>query len=100
MNKKINTTEKLGTIPKKHIDSLTGIRFFATSLVFLHHLKVKNFREWINSFMMSGYNGETLFFTLSGFVICYNYYGKMSLGIVVYVCLLVILIINQFLFLI
>jgi len=57
------------------IDSLTGLRFIAASLVFLCHTHSStNLPIFMRIFLSSGYNGVTLFFILSGFVLCYNYY--------------------------
>jgi peptidoglycan/LPS O-acetylase OafA/YrhL len=62
------------------IDALTGLRFIAAMLVYLYHLTAfsPGLPEWLQTFMSAGFNGVSLFFTLSGFVICYNYYNKMT----------------------
>ena len=61
------------------LDSLTGLRMVAAVMVFLFH--VNSFApmpQWLASFTHSGNIGVVLFFTLSGFVICYNYYDGMA----------------------
>src|SRR5260370_23164286 len=61
------------------IDSLTGLRFIAASLVFLCHThSSSNLPIFMRIFVFSGYNGVTLFFILSGFVLCYNYYDAFK----------------------
>jgi peptidoglycan/LPS O-acetylase OafA/YrhL len=64
--------------PKLRIDALTGLRFFAALAVYLHHHPKPVFLpEFVSTFMMSGYNGVTLFFVLSGFVIGLNYFDML-----------------------
>ena len=63
------------------IDALTGLRFVAAILVYLSHMPVNTkagMPDFILNFIQAGYNGVGLFFTLSGFVICYNYYDKFE----------------------
>ncbi|HYN93450.1 MAG TPA: acyltransferase [Pilimelia sp.] len=56
------------------LPALTGIRFLAALAVFLHHLPRPGWAPApLATFMASGYNGVTVFFVLSGFVICLNY---------------------------
>ena len=49
---------------------LTSLRFFAAGLVLAHHAGV----------FASGYVGVTFFFVLSGFILAYNYAGKLETG--------------------
>ena len=61
------------------IDSLTGLRIFAAVAVFLSHLQPPAFApEVLRRFMGSGYNGVTLFFILSGFVMAWNYTDRLT----------------------
>ena len=63
---------------KLRIDALTGLRFFAALAVYLHHHPKPVFLpEFVSTFMMAGYNGVTLFFVLSGFVIGLNYFDML-----------------------
>ena len=61
------------------IDALTGLRFVAALLVYTSHLDLTPFHlpTTITAIPFAGFNGVTLFFILSGFVICYNYYDAM-----------------------
>lgn len=63
---------------KKHIYSLTSLRFFAAAGVFLHHLGVlKTVDNKLISeaarYFFSGYAGVTFFYILSGFIISFSY---------------------------
>ncbi len=49
---------------------LTSLRFFAAGLVLAHHAGIFG----------SGYVGVTFFFVLSGFILAYNYVGKLETG--------------------
>jgi peptidoglycan/LPS O-acetylase OafA/YrhL len=61
------------------IDSLTGLRFIAASLVFLCHTHSSaTLPLFLRTFLSSGYNGVTFFFILSGFVLCYNYHDAFA----------------------
>jgi peptidoglycan/LPS O-acetylase OafA/YrhL len=51
--------------PARPIHALTGLRFVAALLVFLHHAAPSCFYE--------GFSGVTFFFVLSGFILTYNY---------------------------
>jgi len=63
---------------KNQINSLTGLRFIAAFMVFMYHVSPATLHIWF--LFPFGSNGVTLFFTLSGFVICYNYYSRFSLS--------------------
>lgn len=63
---------------KKHIYSLTSLRFFAAAGVFLHHLGVLKTVDdkLVNEaarYFFSGYAGVTFFYILSGFIISFSY---------------------------
>jgi len=73
------------TVPQRNtrIDSLTGLRFIAASLVFLCHINSSaTLPSFLRTFLSSGYNGVTFFFILSGFVLCYNYYDAFATRLV------------------
>lgn len=64
------------------IDPLTGLRGIAVLLVVMNHYfywcspyKVDKVPGWIASLFETADLGMTIFFTLSGFVIAYNYFG-------------------------
>jgi len=69
-----------GSVARKteHIAALTGLRFIAAVLVYVSHFPVHTpaKHNWLHTFAYSGYSGVTLFFVLSGFVICLNYYDR------------------------
>jgi peptidoglycan/LPS O-acetylase OafA/YrhL len=60
-------------ISVKSISSLTGLRFVAALLVFVSH-----YPKPIFPVGEQGYAGVTLFFVLSGFIICINYFEKFE----------------------
>lgn len=65
--------------PVTKIDSLTGLRFFAALAVFGSHLpRPDEMPGTINTFFDAGYNGVTLFFVLSGFVLTYTYADRLA----------------------
>jgi peptidoglycan/LPS O-acetylase OafA/YrhL len=60
------------------MNALTGIRILAAGAVFLSHLAPPEvFPETLRTFMASGYNGVTLFFVLSGFLLTWNYVDRI-----------------------
>lgn len=70
---------------KSEIDSLTGLRFFASHWVFLYHLGhyfikplFPEIRPYYKFLFFGGGLGVDLFFILSGFVISYNYFESFS----------------------
>lgn len=69
--------------PKHHSTSaLTGLRFLAALLVYFNHIPIDNaMPATVYHFFRSGYVGVSLFFVLSGFVLCYNYYDRLSKSI-------------------
>ena len=57
-----------------NLPALTGLRIIAAALVFASHVpKPDGFNPTVMRWMNSGYNGVTLFFVLSGFVLTLNY---------------------------
>lgn len=62
----------------KKVDSLTGVRIFAALAVLLSHLPKPPgaLPSAIGTFMAAGYNGVTLFFCLSGFVLSWTYVNR------------------------
>ncbi len=66
------------TVPKARLDALTGLRFFAALAVYLHHHPKPDYLPGtLTTFFLAGYNGVTLFFVLSGFVIGFNYFDSL-----------------------
>lgn len=62
----------------KRLDALTGVRILAAAGVFLSHVPAPAFLpEVARTFMASGYNGVTLFFVLSGFVLAWSYTDRL-----------------------
>jgi peptidoglycan/LPS O-acetylase OafA/YrhL len=71
------TITELGS--KEHLNSLTGLTFFAAFFVYLNHHPGPAFLpSWLTTFFTSGYNAVTIFFVLSGFVIGLNYFDSIS----------------------
>ena len=64
-------------------NELTGIRAIAAYMVFLHHynffFSAERYGNFIHSFVGEFHVGVTIFFVLSGFLICYRYYDKYNL---------------------
>jgi len=61
----------------KHLNALTGIRFFAALYVAIYHFfPVKGLPEWAQVIVKSGFMGVSFFFLLSGFIMVYNYVPK------------------------
>lgn len=61
------------------LPALTGIRAIAAYMVFIHHynpFSEARFGYTVHSFFGQFHIGVTIFFVLSGFLICYNYYEK------------------------
>lgn len=64
---------------KPSLPALTGVRAIAAYMVFIHHFNPFSkevFGERFHSFINQFHIGVTIFFVLSGFLICYNYYEK------------------------
>ena len=65
--------------PVARIDALTGLRMLAAGAVYASHLLVpKSFPKGVRVFCANGYNGVTLFFILSGFVLTWNYGERLG----------------------
>jgi peptidoglycan/LPS O-acetylase OafA/YrhL len=63
----------------RRIDALTGLRFVAALGVFLSHLPgIPGAPAHLQTFVHAGYNGVTLFFILSGFVLAWNYDQRLG----------------------
>jgi peptidoglycan/LPS O-acetylase OafA/YrhL len=56
--------------PSRPIHALTGLRFAAALLVFLHHAAGPRYYE--------GFSGVTFFYVLSGFILTYNYHRTFT----------------------
>ena len=69
----------MGAPDVTRIDSLTGLRFFAALVVFASHLALPEVMPTGRStFLQAGYNGVTLFFVLSGFVLTWTYAERLA----------------------
>lgn len=65
-----------------YIPALTGTRALAAYLVFISHYEYifdANFPHNVQRFFQEFHVGVTIFFTLSGFLIAYRYYGNFHL---------------------
>lgn len=70
-------------IPKNkyHVfPALTGIRFVAVTMVFIHHCAEGIAKGFLYHVSQQLYLGVELFFVLSGFLICYKYYEPATLN--------------------
>lgn len=73
MNKEVAPTST------ERFDSLTGVRFFAALAVLSSHVpKPPNLPDMFATLFDAGYNGVTIFFVLSGFVIGLNYFETLA----------------------
>jgi len=61
------------------LPALTGIRFFAASLVFAAHVTYLPGMVKLPSFFDVGESGVAVFFVLSGFILTYNYAGSLAM---------------------
>lgn len=61
----------------KQLPPLTGIRFIAVVMIFLFHYNAPVFGRYLQAAFHQCYLGVSVFFVLSGFLICYNY-GKQA----------------------
>jgi peptidoglycan/LPS O-acetylase OafA/YrhL len=71
-----------GRTPRR-IDALTGVRFLAAALVLVFHYGATYIARagappFVGNFLHHGYLGVSLFFTLSGFILTYNYQDKVQ----------------------
>jgi len=65
------------------IDALTGLRFFAASYIIIFHTglaaaTLQHHIPLLPRFLSNGYLAVTLFFVLSGFILAYNYRGRIA----------------------
>lgn len=66
-------------VQQPRVDALTGLRIVAATFVFGSHLATPEFvAEPVRTFLAAGYNGVTLFFVLSGFVLAWNYADRLA----------------------
>lgn len=67
-----------GRLPRvKHLNALTGIRFFAALFVAIYHFwPVAGLPDPVKVVVKSGFMGVSFFFMLSGFIMVYNYVPK------------------------
>ncbi|MDP9229675.1 MAG: acyltransferase, partial [Bacteroidota bacterium] len=66
----------------RYFPVLTGVRTVAAAMVFFHHFNIFSpqiFGNFIYGFVSVFYVGVTIFFVLSGFLICYRYQHLVSL---------------------
>ena len=72
-----------GTRNDKNIfDELTGIRAIAAYMVYFHHNNMfskEKFGTFLHNLVNEMHIGVTVFFVLSGFLICYRYYDNINL---------------------
>lgn len=73
------TATPIGGDQRTNLPALTGLRMLAAAAVYMSHLpKPNDLNPTVATFMTAGYNGVTLFFVLSGFVLGLNYYERLS----------------------
>ena len=63
-------------------DELTGVRAIAAFLVFFHHHNMfyaQKYGSFLHDFVNEFHVGVTVFFVLSGFLICYRYYDNIEI---------------------
>ncbi|MBD0283866.1 MAG: acyltransferase [Bacteroidota bacterium] len=64
---------------KPDLPPLTGVRFMAAFFVFIFHYNPFPKNTFIWGICNEMYSGVSIFFVLSGFLICYNYFDSSSL---------------------
>ena len=62
-----------------YIPALTGVRAIAAFFVFFHHYNQLDFSYPIQRTLNEFHMGVTMFFVLSGFLICLRYYGNSEI---------------------
>lgn len=69
-------------LSKNYIPPLTGLRFIAAFMVFVHHF-TPSWLPWrVYDALQEFHIGVTVFFVLSGFLICLRYYNNFELNAV------------------
>ncbi|MGQ7387973.1 acyltransferase family protein, partial [Streptococcus suis] len=63
-----------------YIPALTGVRAIAAFLVFFHHFNRTDFSYPVFRTLNEFHMGVTLFFVLSGFLICLRYYDTCEIN--------------------
>lgn len=63
-----------------YIPALTGVRAIAAFLVFFHHFNQLDFPFFLRRTLNEFHMGVTMFFLLSGFLICMRYYDSTQLS--------------------
>ena len=64
---------------KVNFPALTGIRALAAFMVYIHHynpFSIEFFGKYIHDFFSEFHIGVTIFFVLSGFLICNRYFDE------------------------
>ena len=65
---------------RDHIKPLTGLRWIAALFVYMSHtVGDNNLPASLLKFTENGYNGVTIFFVLSAFILTVNYHGRLNL---------------------
>jgi peptidoglycan/LPS O-acetylase OafA/YrhL len=71
----VTPTPDSGVAKPANLPALTGLRYIAALVVLFYHLPMEpDWAEEIYHIFRSGNNGVSFFYTLSGFVLCYNYF--------------------------
>ncbi|MBS1599897.1 MAG: acyltransferase [Bacteroidetes bacterium] len=76
-------TKEIKLSSDSYFPALTGIRAVAASMIFLHHYNILK-PAWVGQLIHDSIDefhiGVTIFFVLSGFLICFRYYDFVQLG--------------------
>lgn len=67
---------------QKQLDALTSLRYIAALLVMGYHMPLDpDIPFGIYGFLRQGFVGVSLFYVLSGFILCYNYFPAFQNGL-------------------